>query len=109
MKKKVGPLCAAESITRPSTSGTTTAAANSTARPRSSMPEGPWPVLPRSPAGDIPREVYPTAMSRRVEGARDLVGGLAADQELVQELAERHRDARPRAAQALAEHRGQHD
>src|SRR5215469_4680088 len=103
MKKKVGPLCAAESITRPSTSGTTTAAASSTAKPRSSIPDGPWPALPPSPTGDIPARSLPdySAAPRRA----DTSGPLAADEQFAEHAPERDGDARAGASQAFAEHR----
>src|SRR5437899_5968599 len=109
MKRKVGALCAAASITRPITSGTTTAAASSTPMPRSSIPDGPWFEVPRSPAGDIPREVYRRAVGRRKPPRVSVSTQSAAYEQLAERASERHREALVRRAQALAERGRQHD
>src|SRR5436189_1854614 len=98
MKKKMGALCTAESTTRPSTSGTTTAAAMRAARPRSSIPDGPCPAEPRSPAGDIPTAVY-----------RSPLTGCATHEELPHHAPQWSRDAPRRGAHALAEDGRQDD
>src|SRR5438105_2723965 len=94
MKKKTGALRRALSTTRPSTSGTTTAAANRSPRPRNSIPDGPWPALPRSPAGDIPPESLPDSPT---------------DEEHAHGTAEWDRDPPLRRAQALAQRGRQQD
>src|SRR5262245_40740384 len=98
MKKNVGALCTMLSITRPRTIGTTTAAAMNTDSPRSSIPDGPWPAVPRSPAGDIPLEVY-----------RSLLTGRAAHKQLAHRLPEREGDASARRPKPLSHGRRKHD
>src|ERR1700730_13566001 len=58
IKRKMGVLCTTPSIASPRSSGTRKTAANRKASPKSSIPDGPWPPVPRSPVGDIPRKVY---------------------------------------------------
>src|SRR5437763_2216651 len=107
MKKNVGVLCAAASITRPSTRGMTTAAANSAASPRSSVPVGPWPAPSGSPAGDIPREVYRTTTTRRRRAASTTRLQLPAGEKDEDHPAEGHRDRAAGDPQPLAQDRRQ--
>src|ERR1700730_17582428 len=58
IKRKMGVLCTTPSIASPRSSGTRKTAANRKASPKSSIPDGPWPPVPRAPVGDIPRKVY---------------------------------------------------
>src|SRR5690348_16331835 len=101
MKKNMGALCTMLSITRPSTTGTTTAAAMNTDRPRSSIPDGPWPAVPRSPAGDIPLESLPESLSPALTGR-------AAHKQLAHRLSERDRDASARRPKPLSHGRREH-